>query len=351
MKELCVGVSGINAIDNPGPGVGIARSLKEDKALNVRVVGLAYDAMEPGIYLDWLIDKAFIVPYSSGGQSEYLERLAYIQQNHGLDFVIPSLDAELPLYIKAAPDLERMGIKTFLPTSDQFRLRAKDRLSHMAQQIGIHCPEFQVVTSSQELSQAIETLGLPVMVKGSFYKAHRANTLQEAISYYTEIVAEWGYPVIVQKMVQGEEMNVVGVGDGTGTCLGMVGIKKLSITSQGKIWNGVTIRNQQMLEAAQRFVEVFRWKGGFELECMVDGDTVYLIEINPRLPAWSYFATAVGVNLPAIMIRAAYDMPVQPFSEYEAGKLFIRYTYELVTDMQCFQQMSIRGENSHETKL
>ena len=48
-----VAVSGINAVDNPGPGVGIAKSLKEgDKEL--RVFGLAYDAMEPGIYMDWL---------------------------------------------------------------------------------------------------------------------------------------------------------------------------------------------------------------------------------------------------------------------------------------------------------
>ncbi|TVL96552.1 MAG: carboxylate--amine ligase, partial [Candidatus Brocadia sp. WS118] len=63
MNEIFVGVSGINAVDNPGPGVGVARSLKDDKELNIKIAGLAYDAMEPGIYIDWLIDKAFITPY------------------------------------------------------------------------------------------------------------------------------------------------------------------------------------------------------------------------------------------------------------------------------------------------
>ncbi|MDZ7767298.1 MAG: hypothetical protein U5K00_23260 [Melioribacteraceae bacterium] len=75
MKELKIAVSGINAVDNPGPGVGVARSLKEDPDLNVKVIGLAYDAMEPGIYLDWLIDKTFILPYPSSGKDALLERL------------------------------------------------------------------------------------------------------------------------------------------------------------------------------------------------------------------------------------------------------------------------------------
>ncbi|MGK5091422.1 hypothetical protein WDW89_05305 [Deltaproteobacteria bacterium TL4] len=57
MDEIIVGVSGINAVDNPGPGVGVARSLKEDPELNIKIVGLGYDAMEPGYYMDWLMDK------------------------------------------------------------------------------------------------------------------------------------------------------------------------------------------------------------------------------------------------------------------------------------------------------
>ena len=59
MHEITVGISGINAGDNPGPGTGIARSLKEDLDLNVRTLGLAYDALEPGIYMEWLFDQSY----------------------------------------------------------------------------------------------------------------------------------------------------------------------------------------------------------------------------------------------------------------------------------------------------
>lgn len=344
MADIIVGVTGINAVDNPGPGIGVARSLKEDRELGVKIVGLAYDAMEPGIYMDWLVDKAYLLPYPSSKHEAFLTRLYYIRQTYGLDFIFPNLDAELPLFIRYQDELAQNGIQTFIPTREQFRLRGKDRLAEVAKKIHIEFPPMEVVTSYDELVKAVEKLGLPVMVKGAFYKAYRAYTTQEAIGHYNSIVAEWGYPIILQKVVSGEEMNVVGVGDGEGNSLGMVGIKKMWITSLGKIWTGVTIKNEKMLTAATQFIEKYRWKGGFELECIVDGETVYLIEINPRLPAWCYFATGVGINLPANIVRKSLGLSVPENFDYPAGKLFVRYTYELVTDMEPFRNITTRGE-------
>lgn len=344
MKELVIGISGINAIDNPGPGIGVARSLREDKDLSVKILGLAYDAMEPGLYMDWVVDKSFILPYPSGSGEAFLERLLYIKESHGLDCVIPNLDAELPLYIKHADTLARHGIRTFLPDMEQFKLRGKDRLSEIASRMAISLPETKVVNTVEGLVQAIEEVGLPVMVKGSFYKAYRCATTTEAISHYHDLVAEWGYPIIVQAVVTGDEMNVVGLGDGEGESLGLVGIKKISITAQGKIWTGVTVKNEQMLKAVEDFVRVFKWRGPFELECIVNGGEVFLIEINPRFPAWSYFATGVGLNLPSRLVRRAFGLPLSACPDYQAGKLFVRYTYELVTDMAVFQKAITRGE-------
>ena len=345
--ELKIGISGINAVDNPGPGIGVAKSIKQDKELNASIVGLAYDAMEPGIYMDWIIDKAYIMPYPSGDHQAYIDRLLYIKQQFGLDFVMPVLDAELPLYIKYQDELERKGIKTFLPTLQQFKLRGKDNLEEVAKNIGIEAPKSFVVSSYDDLNEAVNSLGFPVMVKGAFYKAYKAYSIQEAVSFYSKIVAEWGYPVIVQQVVSGEEMNVVAAGDGEGNSLGMVGIKKSWITELGKIWTGVTIKNDLMLNAARAFIEVYKWKGAFELECIVnlEKNKIYLIEINPRFPAWSYFSTGVGVNIAANIVRKAFDLPIE-VNDYEAGKLYIRYTDDFVVDMNKFQEIIMKGEVS-----
>jgi carbamoyl-phosphate synthase large subunit len=345
VETLFVGISGINAVDNPGPGIGVARSLKEDADLNVRIVGLAYDAMEPGIYMDWIVDKSFLMPYPSSSGDSYFERLLHIQASFGLDHVIPNLDSELPFYIKYAERLKEEGIGTFLPSLSQFRLRGKDKLLDLSAELGIRLPKTEVVTSDAMLADAVAAIGLPVMVKGCFYKAHHARTLAEATAHYSHLVAEWGYPVIVQEVVAGDELNVVGLGDGEGGCLGLVAVKKIWITSQGKMWTGVTVKNQRMLDAAEKFVRCNRWRGPFELECMVAGGEVYLIEINPRFPAWVYLATGVGLNLPAQLLRRSLDLPPAPVADYEAGKLFVRYSYDLVTDMTPFQNTVTRGEN------
>ncbi|MDQ7055326.1 MAG: carboxylate--amine ligase [Persephonella sp.] len=345
--EIKIAVSGINAVDNPGPGIGVAKSLLEAEDFSAEIVGLAYDAMEPGIYMDWIVKKSFIMPYPSGGHDAFINRLLYIKENYGMDFFMPVLDAELPVVIKYSHELEKNGIKTFLPTYEQFKLRSKDRLEEIANNIGIEIPKSEVVTSYEELIKAIEKIGLPVMVKGAFYKAYRAFTTQEAVSYYNKIVAQWGYPIIVQQVVSGEEMNVVAAGDGEGSSLGMVGIKKVWITELGKIWTGITIKNEKMLSASQKFIEKYSWKGAFELECIVDTkeSRVYLIEINPRFPAWSYFSTGVGVNIAANIIRKSFGMPVKNYTDYPAGKLYVRFTDDLVTDMERFQKIITRGES------
>jgi carbamoyl-phosphate synthase large subunit len=345
VDKIYVAVSGINAVDNPGPGVAVARSLKEDKELGVQVAGLAYDAMEPGVYMDWVVDRSFLMPYPSGKGQDYIDRLLYIKESFGLDFALPNLDAELPLYIKYAEKLDEAGIKTFLPTKEQFRLRGKDRLVEVAEQINISVPETRAVHSVDALVEAVDEIGLPVMVKGSYYQAYRAYTTQEAVGFYNKLVAEWGYPIIVQQVVTGDELNVVGIGDGDGEPLGMLGMKKIWITSQGKVWTGVTVRNERMLESAANLVRELKWRGPFELECIVSGDDVFLIEINPRFPAWCYLATGVGLNLPARLVRRALGLPYETDTDYEAGKLFVRYTYELVTSMDRLQAATTRGES------
>jgi carbamoyl-phosphate synthase large subunit len=118
------------------------------------------------------------------------------------------------------------------------------------------------------------------------------------------------------------------------------------ITELGTIWTGVTMRHPAMLRATERFMEAYRWRGPMELECIVDGDDVYLVEVNPRFPAWTYLSTGVGVNLPARLVRRALGLPAPDTEadDYPAGKLFVRYTYELVTELDRFQSMITTGE-------
>jgi len=123
-------------------------------------------------------------------------------------------------------------------------------------------------------------------------------------------------------------------------------LKKLGITKLGKIWTGVTVNHPGMMEATERFIAHSRWQGPFELECIVDGDRIVLIEINPRFPAWVNCSTGVGINLPARLVRHLLDLPNDTSTGYPAGKLFIRYTEDLVADMAQFSSLVTTGAAS-----
>jgi carbamoyl-phosphate synthase large subunit len=58
---LTVALTGLNAIDNPGPGLGVIRALRAEFK-NIRIIGLSYESLEPGLYLHDLVDRTYHIP-------------------------------------------------------------------------------------------------------------------------------------------------------------------------------------------------------------------------------------------------------------------------------------------------
>ena len=49
--DVTVAVSGMNNIDSPGPGIPVVRGLRDATDINYRIIGLAYENLEPGAYM------------------------------------------------------------------------------------------------------------------------------------------------------------------------------------------------------------------------------------------------------------------------------------------------------------
>jgi carbamoyl-phosphate synthase large subunit len=343
--HLTIAVTGLNAIDSPGPGVGVIRGLKEAESFDVRIVGLAYETLEPGIYMPGLTDITYMIPYPSTGIDALFDRLAYINSKEKVDVIIPNFDAELYSFMKLEPKLKSLGIRMFLPTFDQFEERHKVNLSDFGKKYDIDVPFGKAVNSPSEISEVMKGQDYPVMVKGKWYDAYTAHNLEQAQSYYHKLCAKWGLPVIIQKFVQGTEYNVIGLGDGNGNMLAAVAMRKQFITDKGKAWAGISIDDKKLIAITEKFISSTKWRGAFELELMKNGDnTYYLMEINPRIPAWVYLAVGVGQNIPEALANLAVGKHVDPLPPYEVGKLFIRYSYDMIVDRSQFEKISVNGE-------
>jgi carbamoyl-phosphate synthase large subunit len=343
-----IAVTGLNATDNPGPGVPVIRSIKESKDFNGSLIGLIYDSLDPGIYMKDLVEKSYMIPYPSGGLDPLLARIKQIHEKEKLDLIIPTLDSELYGFVKLEPKLNEIGIKLFLPTLEQLNIRAKDKLFKFCEENNIKVPKNFLVSSLHDLYSLSSKIKYPVVVKGIFYDAYVVNNFDEALHSFNKLTAKWGNPIIIQEYVKGDEFNVVGLGDGTGRTVGAVSMRKLYITDKGKGWAGVTIDDKTLIDLSQKIIKITKWKSGLELEYIKSFETgeYFLLEINPRFPAWVYLAPSAGQNLPYSLVKLAFGESVETFTSFKIGTIFVRSSWDLITDIKAFEQISAFGEIS-----
>lgn len=345
MKKLVIGVTGLNAIDSPGPGVAVIRAIRVGWDHDVKIIGLSYEALEPGLYMHDIVDKTYQIPYPSGGTDALLERLRYINDIEKLDLIIPNFDAELFNFIKLKDVLLNMGIRTFLPDLDQFQSRDKLKLFEFGEKYGFDVPEDKTLHEYRELKTLDKEIEYPVVVKGKYYDAIIANNFDQAEKAFFKLQAKWGLPIILQEFIKGTEFNIAALGDGKGNAISIIPMRKLYITDKGKAWAGITVEDEKLVELARKFVSVTKWRGGCELEVMLTSEgKPYIMEVNPRFPAWIYLTAGAGQNQPASLVKMAMGEEVKPFENYEVGKMFIRYAWDLITDIKEFQTISGNGE-------
>lgn len=345
-EKIRIAVTGMNASDSPGPGVPVIRAIRAAREFDGEIVGFSYDPLDPGNFMEALCDHVYLFSYPSEGSSVLLDRIRAVHDATPLDVIIPTLDSELAAYIAIQEDLSGMGIKTFLPTKQDLDVRSKARFVEMGERLGIRVPRGKAVTDPSIFRTLDRELSYPVMVKGQFYEAYIAYSPMEAEHHFRVLASKWGLPVVVQEFIIGEEYDIVALGDGAGGLIGAVPMKKMQLTDKGKAWGGVTIRDPEMNAFVRDAMARLKWRGPCEFEVMksTKDDACYLIELNPRFPAWCYLAVGAGQNLPWAAVRLARGETVAPFEDYDLGVMFIRNSIDHIYPLSDYQELTVRGE-------
>ncbi|MCC6523989.1 MAG: ATP-grasp domain-containing protein [Polyangiaceae bacterium] len=343
--EAVVAVTGMNATDNPAPGVAVCRSLRAVPEFRGQVVGLGYDALDPGFYAQGLLDAGAILPYPKAGRLAMLERLRALRSELGIDVLLPTLDSELRAVAASERELAELGIACFVPRLDALAAAAKARLPELAGRGGFRTPDSEAVGHAEAVRTLVDRLGLPLVVKGVFYGATIVHSEADAVLAFHHFAASWGLPVIVQRYVAGEEYNVAALGDGEGGLVGAVAMRKMALTDKGKGWSGVTVDGPDLLRTTGALVDALGWRGGLEVEFLRERATgeLYVLEVNPRFPAWVYLATGAGQNLPWAYVMLACGEPVPELPPYRVGTQFVRISLDQIQDLSTYGALSASG--------
>lgn len=341
----CIAVTGLEGMDNPSPGVAVARSLRE-AAVGGQIVGLTYNALNTGVFAEDLFDAVWIVPAPSEPAEALYGRLREIAATTPIDVLVPTLDTEIAVYARLRRRLEALGIRTLVPSEEGVKKRNKIALPLLCRQAGVDYPETFVVTASKHLDHYLGEGSFPWVLKGSVADAHVAHSGEEAHAFFARLADTWGLPVLLQRFVEGDECDVAGLASPDSELVGAVAMRKMAITPKGKAASGVTIQDDELIGLVERIVRHLRWVGPLEVEFIKERGTGrrYLFEINARFPAWIYLATGAGQNLPAAAVRLAMGEQVPKFEPSRPGVLFARNMREHLCSIAHFGQLAAIGE-------
>jgi len=326
--ETWIGVTGFYATDNPHPGLAVIRALREADP-SWRIVALPYDRLGTAAYAADLIDAHALLPGPAAGAPALLDGFRAITAHHPLHIVIPTVDAELPHYIALRAALQRLGIATALPRAAALRAREKRRLPELGRRARVAVPDTTVLPSQEAVARMAPRLRYPQVLKGAMVDSKVVHWPEDFVVAARELAELWGYPLVTQPVIPGEEYDVAGVAR-EGELLGAAVMKKLGVTSKGTAWAGVTVDEPDLVEQTRRLARALEWEGGMEAEFIRSADGVaYCFEINGRFPSWVALAASAGANLPGMLVQMLRDERVEP-AVGRAGRLFTRALVERV---------------------
>src|SRR4028118_1436455 len=139
-----------------------------------------------------------------------------------------------------------------------------------------------------------------VWLKGPYYDAARTPTWDTFVAARDALTKVWSTDrLFLQAHVGGYEESVM-LAAYEGELLGCVSMRKRDITPEGKTWAGDVAPVDPAFEAPLRdMVRALNWTGGGEIEMIRDASgQLWLLEMNPRFPAWVHGATIAGAQPP-----------------------------------------------------
>ncbi|NUT48510.1 MAG: hypothetical protein HOV94_14555, partial [Saccharothrix sp.] len=316
-------ISGLHSGPNPSPGLGVARSLRRAWP-DVRLHALDYSTGATGLSAPELDEVRVMPPWDTVDLPSSCAALVGLVA--GADAVfIPGLDLEAEVLAEHRPGDRRL----LVPPTGAFQLVRKPGTA-VAAALGLRVPEFRRVSDPVEAVGFATAHGWRVWVKGSRYEAV-AVTDRFGLTWAMDRVRRtWGdQDVLVQRHVDGHEESFVFAAL-DGELVGACAMAKTMLTPEGKTWAGqVGDLADADLAALAAFARRARWTGGGEVEMVRDATGErYLMEVNPRFPAWVHGATLAGVNLPARLVAAATGVPLAVPEQVDARD-FVRVVHEV----------------------
>ena len=271
--------------------------------------------------------------------------------------------------IKLTEALMKMGVP-ILGTSAENVDKAEDRelFDEILEECGIPRPTGGTVFTAEEAKEVANRLGYPVLVRPSYVLGGQGmqiaindNDIDQFIGIINRIAQD--HPILVDKYLQGKEIEVDAVCDGTDILIPgiMEHIERAGIHSGDSIsvypaQSLTESAKAKIAEYTRRLAKSLHVIGMINIQFIVCGeDDVYVIEVNPRSSRTvPYISKVTGIPIVPLATQViigkkikdlGYAPGLQPEADYVAVKMPV-FSFEKIrgADISLGPEMKSTGE-------
>lgn len=212
--------------------------------------------------------------------------------------------------INLADKLASYGVK-ILGTSleDIDRAENRDLFEQALKELGIPQPEGDTAVSLDEALEIAKRIGFPVLVRPSYVLGGRAMEIvynEEELKHYMESAVEASpdHPVLIDRYLTGKEVEVDAIADGENVLIPgiMEHIERAGVHSGDSIsvYPPQSLTKEQIdtiVDYTTRLARGLNIVGLMNIQYVISGGNVYVIEVNPRASRTVPFLSKI-TNIP-----------------------------------------------------
>ncbi len=243
----------------------------------------------------------------------------------------------------------------------------RERFDQILEQCQIPRPAGETVYTAEEAKKAAKKLGYPVLVRPSYVLGGQGmqiciqdSDVEEFIGIINQIAQD--HPILVDKYISGKEIEVDAVCDGEDVLIPgiMEHIERTGVHSGDSIsvYPAPSITpevEEKLVEYTRKLAVALHVKGMINIQFIVTGEDVFIIEVNPRSSRTvPYISKVTGIPIVPLATKVicghklremGYIPGLQKKSEYIAIKMPV-FSFEKIrgADISLGPEMKSTGE-------
>ena len=281
-----------------------------------------------------------------------LETVLNVLENEGISEVIVQLGGQTALNL--AKQLEQHGVKILGTNSQTIDiLEDRDLFYQLLDHLDIPHIQGDMANNQEQIKALVDRFGFPVLIRPSYVIGGKG---MEIINNKTELEiylqnSDIPYPVLVDQFMQASEAELDLAADGKNSCIPaiMEHVEKTGVHSGDSLsvlpaQTLTEIAKQKMKQYAEKIVQELGYKGLMNIQYIVDGDLVFLLEVNPRasrtVPIVSKVTGVPLVQIATKILLGKYTLSKDEISNTSENVPFVCVKYPV------FSNYALKGLDS-----